>query len=31
MKRFVKAVCTVAGTASYKIGVELIGEYQYVS
>ena len=30
MKRFVKAVCTVAGTASYKIGVELIGEYQYV-
>jgi hypothetical protein len=31
IKRFVKAVCTVAGTASYKIGVELIGEYQYVS
>jgi hypothetical protein len=30
IKRYVKAVCTVAGTASYKIGVELVGVYQYI-
>jgi hypothetical protein len=31
IKQFVKAVCTVAGTASFKIGVELVAVKKYLS
>lgn len=30
IKQFVKAVCTVAGTASFKIGVELVAVKKYL-